>query len=461
MTTQIKKKYRIETKILGSGAFGKVFLATSVSDENFKVAIKVISKKKIDDDIDQLLDEISILKKLDHPNIIKYYETYENQKYMYIVMEYCSGGELFDVIASKAKREGNFNESEAAEMMAKLLKAVNHCHSMNIAHRDIKPENILITEDGDLKLIDFGLSKQVKNKKMKTIVGTPYYIAPEVLQGKYGLKCDVWSLGVIMYILLSGYLPFGGSGAAEVFEKVSEGKYSFSQKEWKKVSKEGMDLIEHMLEVDTKKRYTAEQCLKHKWFAVAKENKHDQDKDPLDADVLKNLVQFKGSSTLKKAAMNMLVKTVSANEFDKLREQFEALDEDKTGQVDAEELSRALKKSKLNISDEQIEAIIKEVDSAGNNMINYTEFLAATMTARKWLNDNRLMMLFKEFDIDDTGFITKENLEEAFHKLDKPITKADIKAILDAHDDSKDGKISYEEFCKMMLGEENALIEIR
>ena len=117
-TTQIRKKYKIETNILGSGAFGKVFLATSVEDKEFKVAIKVISKKKIGDDLDQLLDEINILKSLDHPNIVKYYETFENEKYMYIVMEYCPGGELFDVISKRAKSGKSFNESEAAEMMA-------------------------------------------------------------------------------------------------------------------------------------------------------------------------------------------------------------------------------------------------------------------------------------------------------------------------------------------------------
>jgi calcium-dependent protein kinase len=179
------------------------------------------------------------------------------------------------------------------------LKAINHCHSLKIAHRDIKPENILLGENGSVKLIDFGLSKQVKSKKMNTIVGTPYYIAPEVLKGNYNVKCDIWSLGVIMYILLSGYLPFGGTGAAEVFEKVQAGEYSFSQKEWKKVSDEAMDLISKMLQVDTKKRYTAEQCLKHEWFVKAGEFKNDDDKDPLDPDMIKNLLAFKGSSRLK------------------------------------------------------------------------------------------------------------------------------------------------------------------
>jgi len=345
--------------------------------------------------------------------------------------------------------------------MERLFKAINHCHSLKIAHRDIKPENILINDNGDLKLIDFGLSKQVKTKKMHTIVGTPYYIAPEVLQGKYGVKCDIWSLGVIMYILLSGYLPFGGNGAAEVFEKVQEGEYSFSQKEWNKVSDEAKDLINHMLEVDTKKRYSAEKCLKHKWFKIAKELKDDGSKDALDADMLENLMKFKGTSTLKKAAMNLFVKISNAKEFESLREQFEKLDENNTGNLDAEELSKALRKSSLDLPDDEVEKIIKEIDLAGNNMINYSEFLAATMTTRKLLNENRLLMLFKEFDTDDSGFITKENLEEAFTKLEKPLTKKEINKIIKEHDDSNDGKISYEEFCKMMLGDEDLLVELK
>ena len=407
------------------------------------------------------MDEITILKNLDHPNIIKYFETYENNKYFYIVMEYCAGGELFDVIAKKAQKEGSFNESEAAEMMKKLLKAINHCHSQNIAHRDIKPENIMITEDGDLKLIDFGLSKQVKNKKMKTIVGTPYYIAPEVLQGKYGLKCDIWSLGVIMYILLSGYLPFGGDNAKDIFQKVTNGIYTFDQKEWKKVSPEGIDLIKNMIQVDTKKRYSAEQCLKHKWFTVASELKDNAERDPLDENVLGNLMEFKGTSALKKAAMNILVKMLNPKEIQSLRLEFEKIDENQSGHVDASELSKALKLTNHNIPESEIEQIINEIDVNGNKEINYSEFIAATLNARKYLNESRLLMIFKEFDIDDTGFITMENIKEAFKKLDKPLSSSDIQKILDAHDDSKDGKISFDEFKLMMLGEEdNELIEL-
>lgn len=144
-------------------------------------------------------------------------------------MEYCPHGELFDLIAAKAEKDGVFNESEAADIMQKLLQAITHCHSLKIAHRDIKPENVMIGKSKEIKLIDFGLSKRSKKgaSKMKTVVGTPYYVAPEVLQGKYSYECDVWSLGVLLYILLSGYLPFGGDGAAEVFEKITKGAYSF------------------------------------------------------------------------------------------------------------------------------------------------------------------------------------------------------------------------------------------
>lgn len=460
-TQQIKKKYKIETKVLGSGAFGKVFLATSVADQNFKVAIKVISKKKLDQDIEQLIDEINILKGLDHPNIIKYYETYENNKYMYIVMEYCPGGELFDFIAQKGKdSEGTFKESEAAEIMKKLLKAINHCHSKKIAHRDIKPENIMMGVDGDIKLIDFGLSKQMKNKKMKTIVGTPYYIAPEVLEGKYNVKCDIWSLGVIMYILLSGYLPFGGNNAKEVFDKVKEGAPSFKQKEWKRVSPEAIDLIQHMLVVNTSKRYTAEQWLKHKWFDVAK-GMIDDDFDSLDPQMLKNLTEFKGASALKKAAMNLLVKTLNPKEIQNLREQFELLDTDQTGTLDAMELTKALKKANMHISDKEVENIIKEIDYEGNGEINYSEFIAATLSIHKLLNENRLIMLFKEFDIDDTGFITKDNLIQAFDKLERDVSKKEIDQIIKDHDFEKNGKISFEEFRVMMVGENDDIIDYK
>lgn len=193
---------------------------------------------------------------------------------------------------------------------------------------------------------------------------------------------------------------------------------------------------------------------------MAQKLKND-DADPLDNDLIDNLRNFKGISTLKKAAMNLFVKTLNAKEIAEVRKTFESLDQDQTGKIDAQELANALKKADVDIPSKQIEMIIKEIDYAGNGQINYSEFLAATMTTRNLLNENRLLMLFKEFDTDDTGYITRENLVEAFEKLERPLSKKEIEEIISQHDGSKDGKISYDEFKTMMLGEENDLIEIR
>ena len=178
------------------------------------------------------MEEVSILNTLDHPNIVKYFETYDDKKYIYLVMEFIEGEQLFDKIVHQTNQV--FGESQAAGYMRQLISAVFHCHTMGIVHRDIKPENIMITRGNDVKLIDFGLSKNsgITHGSMHTIAGTPYYMAPEVLKGSYNEKADMWSLGVLLYTLVSGYLPFQGKNSAEVFKKIKEGDYSFKHREF-------------------------------------------------------------------------------------------------------------------------------------------------------------------------------------------------------------------------------------
>ena len=221
----LKETYDIDQKVLGSGSYGKVFKACDKKDKTLEIAIKVINKSKLDpEDLESLKNEVKLMQQVDHPNIVKYYETYDETKYIYLCMELCTGGELFEKVT---KRKKPFSEYEAAEVMRDLLKALQHCHSQCIIHRDIKPENIMYGHDGLVKFIDFGFAiAQHKARSQMDICGSPYYIAPEVLTGSYGHECDLWSLGVTLYQLLTGMMPFDGSGQSEVFKKIKKGHFT-------------------------------------------------------------------------------------------------------------------------------------------------------------------------------------------------------------------------------------------
>jgi len=182
-------------------------------------------------------------------------------------MEMCPGGELFDHIV----KTNHFNEVYAAQLMTQMISSIKHLHENNIVHRDLKPENFLMadtTANSEVKLIDFGLSKRNLggSDMMSTVVGTPYYVAPEVLKGNYGKECDIWSLGVIMYVFLCGYPPFEGDNNTAIFKNIMGAKLAFDPKEWKNISDDAKDLLNNMLERDSKKRFTADQALAHPWF---------------------------------------------------------------------------------------------------------------------------------------------------------------------------------------------------
>ncbi|TNV79747.1 hypothetical protein FGO68_gene8048 [Halteria grandinella] len=448
----LKQNYKlsVHTQILGAGQFGKVFLSESTSDPNFKVAIKVINKSRVQDQLHSILEEVRILTKLDHPNIVKYYETYDDVRYMYLVMENCPGGELFQKITSQ--KDQSFNESEAASIMRKLFKAINHCHASGVVHRDIKPENIMYGVDGEIKLIDFGLSRSVniKHSQLNTVAGTPYYMAPEVFEGEYNQQCDVWSLGVIMYVLLSGYLPFQGDTRQKILSKIMKGAMHFNHPEFIKVSKEGKHLITQLLKVDPNERLTSLQALQHEWFQKFSEVKKGSGFDKLDPSILDRLRNFKGVSTLKKAALNVLIKMVpNSKDINALRAAFEKIDTECTGYISMEELKEALMKNNLQHDPEELQRIIKEVDYHGNNQINYTEFLAATVSINQILTNERLLAVFKQFDTDNMGDITRENLVEAMNKIGQRITNEEIDDIMLKHDISKNGSINFEEFKKL------------
>ena len=250
------KEYK-KLKFLGEGAFGAVYRVQNKYTGSI-CAMKIIRKNSSNSgsNEEEIKNEINILRLMDHPNILKIFEFYSNPKEYSIITELCPMGELFDQLIKK----GPFDEKYVAYVLYQVFSAVNYCHKMHIIHRDLKPENILIidkNEDGypTIKVCDFGTSKIFKVGSVeKTFVGSSYYIAPEVIKEKYNEKCDIWSCGVIMYILLSQRPPFGGNNEDEIFKKIEIGKYDLQSSPFNKISESAKDLIRKTLTMDYQKK---------------------------------------------------------------------------------------------------------------------------------------------------------------------------------------------------------------
>lgn len=259
--------YRLKG-VLGTGAFSTVRMGYHRSNRNKTYAVKCVNRKKLTvEDEAALLDEVSILKEMKHLHIIRLYDFFKEQSTYYLVMEEMDGGELFDRIVAKAY----YNEKEARDTCKIVLEAVRYMHENNVAHRDLKPENLLLvskSDDSEVKIADFGFAKKVyKECTLKTQCGTPGYVAPEILEGKkYDQRSDMWSVGVILYILLGGYPPFIEKTQRDLFRKIKKGAYEFHEEYWGTVSKEARNLISSLLTVNPSKRLDAVQALKNKWI---------------------------------------------------------------------------------------------------------------------------------------------------------------------------------------------------
>ncbi|CAB1102722.1 unnamed protein product [Ectocarpus sp. CCAP 1310/34] len=264
-------------KELGHGSFSTVREGThKESGERF--AVKCVKRADLppEDEAD-LKMEVKLLQEIEHENIVKLYDFYQEKHFFYLVMEILDGGELFDRIVLKQV----YNEKEARDVLKVLFKAIKYCHDRDIAHRDLKPENLLLVSDDDdavIKLADFGFARPVGETGLSAQCGTPGYVAPEVLKGEvYGKPVDIWSIGVITYILLGGYPPFHDDNQAKLYQKIKKGKVLFHPQYWSTVSDEAKDLIKKMLTLDKDKRITAEQALEHPWVVgdAAELEKHD------------------------------------------------------------------------------------------------------------------------------------------------------------------------------------------
>ena len=447
-TIPISKEYTLG-KTLGSGAFGTVRLAVHKATKQTR-AVKVL--KKSNQDINLLMREVEILSKLSHPNIMQIYEVFQDQSSFYIVSEYCKGGELFDILSQK----GSLSEKDTAHIMKQVLSAISYSHKNNIVHRDLKPENILLDDNSKdlfIKIIDWGCAMSFSSdKKMHEADGTAYYIAPEVLREEYDEKCDVWSCGVILYIMLCGYPPFNGATDDEIFEKVRIGEFDYPKEEWDHISKDARDLVEHMLTLEPKKRFSALQALAHPWFKKYKDKAVTN--RSLSKNVLNNMKKFKNSSRLEQAAIGVIVnQIVSKEERKELLRQFQDWDKNGDGVLSRKEIIDGYKKTYGTVDENEIDNMIHVIDLDGNGVIDYNEFLNCAINKDKILSNERLEVAFKAFDTDGSGKISVDEIMTIFTKGAKNNEAANkdvFEKMLKEADDNGDGEISFNEFKAIM-----------
>jgi calcium-dependent protein kinase len=347
---KLRDHYRIG-KVLGNGAFGEVRMCIHRTT-GAQRAVKVLRKSNMDEDEKRMLfNEINILKELDHPNIVKMYEFFEDDKRYYLVQEICKGGELFDEIIAR----GKFTERDAALLIKQVLSCINYCHQNNIVHRDLKPENILLEQNkafDQIKIIDFGTSLVFDpTKKLDEKLGTPYYIAPEVLNKKYGAKCDIWSIGVIVYILLCGSPPFSGQTDNDIMKAVRTGKVNFEGKGFSPVA---IDFMQSLLTYDQEQRPSASASLQHKWITDLAETKVDEN---VAIHALNNLKTFRADETMKQATYAYIAsQLLSKTKKEELAKVFKAFDKNGDGKLSMDEVKQGyLDHYGKIMSDEEVE----------------------------------------------------------------------------------------------------------
>ena len=432
-------------KELGQGSYGHVLRVQSIATGNI-YACKKMNKRKITNK-NRFKTEIDLLRATDHPNIIKLYDIYEDSIFIYLIMEECTGGEFFDRLAKKAKQNKMYTEKDAAKIFKQIAQAVNYLHAHGVCHRDLKPENILfstIAEDSQVKLIDFGLSKVFdgENNTMKGAVGTTFYMAPEVLTGQYTEKCDVWALGVILYIMLCGKPPFYSQNEEELKNKICSMNFNFDYPEFSKVSNDVKDMIKSMF-VELDKRPSVSEILENKWI---KDNAPHASNDSIRVDWL-HVKKYSQLNLMQKSVINFTAFHLNEDETRKFVEMFKSLDENNDGVLSMEEIRKGVENNKFKgkINADDVVNMFNEMDVDKNGLINYTEFVSALMDYEKAIKKEQLLECFKSYDTDGSGKISFDE----FCDMIKPQNEEEKKELFELYkkfDDNGDGEIDFDEF---------------
>jgi calcium-dependent protein kinase len=367
----------------------------------------------------------------------------------------CTGGELFKKI-----EKNNLSENVGKYVMKQLLSAVAFCHKNGIIHRDLKPENILLEEEEEaskeyftIKVIDFGTSgKMKKGQKYNEVIGTPFYIAPEVLNNNYDEKCDMWSCGVILYVMLCGEPPFYGENDDEIYSQILNSEVRFNQKVWDDISRDAKDLIKKLLNKNHRERLSAVEALQHPWIQNIDNKKINfLAIETLNA-IVTNLYKYNAVQILQQASIAFIVHNlISRNMTKELRKCFIQFDTNGDGRLDKQELINGLKQVDTHKNLEQeVDRVMNIIDVDGNGFIEYEEFLRASLDINKILTDDNVKIVFQLFDANNTGKITPMELKRVMDINAADVSDEVWAQIIDDIDLDKDGVISFFEFKEML-----------
>ncbi|XP_015063635.1 CDPK-related kinase 3 [Solanum pennellii] len=402
-------------KEIGRGHFGHTCHAVGKKGElkDLPVAVKIISKTKMTTavSIEDVRREVKILRALSgHKHLVKFHDACEDANNVYIAMELCEGGELLDRILS---RGGKYSEDDAKLIIVQILNVVAFCHLQGVVHRDLKPENFLFTsrdEDADMKLIDFGLSDFIRpDERLNDIVGSAYYVAPEVLHRSYSLEADIWSIGVITYILLCGSRPFWARTESGIFRSVLRSDPNFEDLPWPSVSPEAKDFVKRLLNKDYRKRMTAAQALTHPWL------RSESHPIPLDIFVYKLVKSYLHATPLKRAALKALSKALTEDELVYLRAQFMLLEPSQDGRVSIENFRLALLGNATEaMRESRVHDILNAMTALSYKKLDFEEFCAAAISTyqlealEEW--EQIAAVAFQHFEQEGNRHVSVEEL---------------------------------------------------
>ena len=479
-----------ELEELGEGAYGVVKKVCLIDNPDTIRAMKIIPKENIVEGQSQkLLDEINILRKLEHPNIMKIYEYFDDNEYIYIVSELCDQGDLL----GKMQKLGSMSELVVKFLMEQILNALSYLHDNRVFHGDIKLENVMLYKtskkkgrrltkiindsfkvekdienlkyngssfledmmDYEVKLIDFGCSKflqRKKHNKLSGIVGTSIYCSPEVIDNLYDERSDEWSCGVLMYILLCGEPPFQGNTEEEIFANVKKGYIDFSKKKFKNISENCIDLIKKLLEPNKKYRIKASEALSHPFF-IKNFNPMKALTKNLDLNILKRFISLNKFPSKLHEVVNAYCcfNFISKEEEKQLRELFRFIDDNNKNRLTSEDFKRGFRKANIMVSNYELKKIMNILDSDGSNYIEYQEFLRATCDKKLLFREENLKAVFGVIDKNKKGYATPEDIRRFVLGNDKKITNRNtLKGCTAQIGMKKNSKLTFEQFSEMI-----------